>query len=1184
MVWRIRISPMRSTALFRAILTSVSEAFKCLPGFGDTGQIQLSYSVIQSPMWSLNPSSQAKKVINSPIRHQIMQANPKSHKPVAWEKVNATVLSCKARFFVIIILSMVVLPMVASAVGPAVQLLWSTQPGSANCGAPFGQQPVLITADAQGNPSTLNLPSSVPVTIDTVPSGGLHGGARSLDIGTSAANGTITFTDLQIDSAGGYSLTALAGNGTNAVFSPTNGIAGCQMWLDASDLATQLLNTNNQVRIWMDKSGTLNDATNVNANGVNNTPYTNINANLSPLGYGAQRTVSFYGTNRLNIDLTRITNSTFSIVSVTMLNPTVTPNNDYFIGTPFNNVDNTLHIGYRNTAQYTFAMYADDLNVATPGAIPLITSHIHSPGAKQLYFNGAFAGNGGSANLGVVLQGNIGRGNGGNYHGDISEMIVYNTNLTEVQRVGLENYLANKWFGQFSAGQASASFFVNCGFVPQGIRFSQQPTDTTAGVNISPAVAVTVTNSAGSGVPGLTVFISLRNGAGTLNGTLSQVTDGSGVATFSDLNLTVAGQKQLRAVIPGVLTNDSSAFNIVAAAPSQLARITNPSGSATAGVAFAVQPVIAVQDQYGNVVSNATDTITVSQTAGGTISQTAGNSIGVAAVAGTATFSGLYITNTGTSTLTFTDSTLSLSTNSPNITVVASAPATLAIQQQPSSTAQVGVPLDTQPIVSAADAYGNPVANGTVISVSASSGNVSGQANIATTGGTATYSGLSLTNLGTITLTFTAGSTSTNSTAITVTAGPAVTVIWTTQPGSALAGSPLSQQPVLKTADAGGNITTLGLGPTNLVVVHLISGSGLVGEPLTYNIGTDGSNGVITFHNLQVNNPGASNVLAADFLGSVDPTNNIPNCVLWLDAYDANTITLDGSTNVVAWADKSGTGNNATNTANYPSTNLNTAIPVNAYGGQHAVSFFGNNWLNISLDSLTGSLSGYTIFVVDVVGNITGNNYFLGSDFNNVDATLHFGYRNANTFTSSQYADDLNWTAPANFSPATPRLWMTRIDASASRQIFLNGVQRANNGVSLVGPLTNSTVGRGNGGLYAGDLSEVIIYNRGLDDTERATVEQYLNHKWFSNSRGLSVPFTVSGLAPTLSIARNGTNVALTVSGVPGQTYRVLASPTLALPMASWSPIGTNTLPGSGLWQLNDVINPPTQFYRAVTP
>jgi hypothetical protein len=1126
-----------------------------------------------------------------------MQANPNTKIFLAREKTDPAATSCKAQVlsFIAVIVSVLILPMAASAaVGPAVQLLWSTQPSTGKTGIPFGQ-PTLITADAQGNPSALHLAASLPVTIDTVPAGHLSGGPRFVDIGAGAGNGIITFTDLQIDDVGAYSLVAMAGNGTNAVLSPTNGILTCQLWLDASDASTLILNTNNQVRTWIDKSGTANNATNVNANGLNNTPYTNSNPNFT--GYAGTSVLSFYGTNRLNIDLNRITNSTFSIVGVTMLNPAVTPNNDYWIGTPFITTDRTLHIGYRNVTQYTFAFYADDLNVATPGAIPVVTSHIHAPGSKALYFNGVLAGTSGSQNLGPVNQGTVGRGNG-DFHGDIAEVLVYRTNLTDIQRVGVENYLANKWLGQLSAGQASVPIIVTNDFPPTGFTFTQQPTDTTAGATITPGVSIAVTNSHGAPVTNWPITISLSSGNGTLNGTLVQNTDNNGLITFGDLNLTVAGQKQLTVTIPAIFTNASSTFNIIAAAPVQLARITNASANATAGVPFPRQPIVAVEDQFGNVVSNVTDTITVSQNGNGTINATAGNSVSIAAVAGTATFSGIFITNSGTSTLTFTDSTLSLTTNSPNIAVAANVPNSLAIVQQPSSSALIGVVLDIQPIVSAADVYGNSVTNGTLISVGSSAGAVSGTTNVPTAGGTgtATYSGLSITNQGTITLIFTAGTVSTNSTPISVTPGPAVSVIWTTQPGGALTGSPFTQQPVLKTVDAGGNITTLGLGPTNLVVVHLISGSGLVGDTLIYNIGTDGSNGVITFQNLQINNGGGSNVLAADFIGSMaDPTNTVPNCVLWLDAYDTHSVAMDSSNNVVTWTDKSGITNNAWATNNFPGTNINSALRLSAYGGQHAVSFFGSNWLNINLDSLVANQGGYTIFVVDVAGTLTQNNYLLGSDihpndpppappYDQTDGVLHFGYRNPNGFTAAQYADDLTWTAPANFAAATPRLWTVRIDGNATRQIFLNGIQEATSGVNVVRALTNSTVGRGNGGNYIGDLSEVIVYSRGLDDTERANVEAYLNHKWFSTSRGLTAPFVVGSIIPTVTAGPNGTNVTVTVKGASGTTYRLLASPNLTLPLSSWTPIGTNTMNGTGVWQFNDPVGSQTRFYRAVTP
>ncbi len=1101
-----------------------------------------------------------------------------------------------ARLTAILLLA-ILSPWAAFAAGPVVQLLWSVQPGSATTGSAFGQQPTLIAADAAGNPSTIGLASSVMVTVDTIPAGAFNGGPRTVDIGTAAGNGVATFSGLEIDAAGGYTLTATTGNGTNAVFSPTNSISTCQLWLDAADNNALTVTANNNLTLWADKSGTGNNATNITAGSIANSPLTNINTSLSAVAYGNQRVVSFYGTNQLSINLWVITNTTYSIITMTELSPTRTANNDFYMGNtgvPANYQDGSLHIGYNNTTTYKWGQYADDTTYNPAGGVSslglLIASHIHGVGTRDMYFNGVrVVGSTGASYLSpAMLTGAIGDANGGFFNGDIAEVVIYRTNLTDIQRVGVENYLANKWLGQLSANALSTSFFVRGVSTPTGLKITQQPADTTAGVNISPSFVVTPTNSAGAGIPGLTVFVSLLNGSGTLNGTLSQVSDGSGNATFGDLNLTVAGQKQLQVNIPGLLTNNSSTFNIIAAAPSQLAIRTQPSSAGTAGVLLGTQPVISVEDTYGNVVSNITDVITVSQVANGNLSGTGANLLQTTAVAGTATFSGLYVTNSGTSQVTFADGTLSLTANSANIAVTPNVPFSMAVLAEPATTAQVGVPFGQQPQVYILDVYGNTVTNGTPVVASAGPTAVLGDAVELTSSGLATYTGLILTNVGTTTLTFTAGSVSANSTAISISPGPATTVIWTTQPGSALAGSPFGQQPVLKTADAGGNITTLGLAATDWVVVHSISGGGLLGNSYTYNIGTSGSNGVITFKNLEIDNPGANNVLSADFLGdNTVPTNTIPNCILWLDAYDSSTLVLSG-TNVTQWTDKSGTGNNAVNTGNYPTTNLNSAIPLVAYGGQHAVSFLGNNWFNVDLSSLSGDANGFTVIAVDV-GNSSagnGNNYFFGSDYDGVDATLHMGYRSANTFTFAQYADDLNWAAPAAFTFPAPRLWTGRLDSGGGQTIYLNGVLEASRNAGLPGTIVNGHIGQGNGGHYNGDLAEVLVYNRGLADSERATVEQYLTQKWLANSRSLTAPFSVTSLVSSLAVTPGPTgNVTLTLSGAPGNQYRILSTTNLTQSISLWQGVATNSnLGGTGIWQLNVTNSAVDRFFRAVTP
>ncbi|MGC3960987.1 MAG: hypothetical protein QM813_24565 [Verrucomicrobiota bacterium] len=735
------------------------------------------------------------------------------------------------------------------------------------CRRTFWSATSTVTADSTGAASTVGLASSVMVTIDTEPAGHLSGGPIVVDLGTGTLNGVAALSGLQINDAGGYTIVAKTGNGTNCVFSPVSGLPACKLWLDASDASTLTISPGNHLFNWLDKSGISNNATNINAGNIEaNAPFTNLNVNLAATAYGGQRTVKFYGTDRLNIDLTSITNSTYSIIALTLLDPAVTANNDYYIGAPFSGggVDRVLHIGYRNAAQYTFAQYAGDLNVAAfVGTGGLIASHIHATGQRQIYFNGALAGSQGGANhLSGTAQGNIGQGNGGNFRGDIAEVIVYSTNLTELQRVGVENYLLNKWMGQFSGAVTSVPVFVGPSIAGQ--KFLQQPSDTVAGVIISPSVTLLVTNSSGAGVAGIPVALSLASGSGTLNGTVTQLTDGSGVATFADLNMIEAGTKSLRALITGAATNTSATFNIIPAAASQLVINTQPSANAIAGIAFPAQPVVSIRDAYGNTVSG-TDVIVASQTAGGTLSQTPANSVSVAAVNGVATFAGLNITNAGTSTLTFSSGVFP-TINSGNIAVAPGAAALITMQQQPSATAQVGVVFDTQPIVFVTDAFGNTVANNTIISASSSVGTLQGPATAAgTVAGVATFTGLYVTNTGNVTLTFAAGVASANSSAIAVSAGPATTVAWTTQPGAVVSGSPFGQQPVLKTVDAAGNVTTQGLTPTNLVVVHLVSGNGLAGSRRTFNIGTDGYNGVINFTDLQIDTSvsGSGYVLAA---------------------------------------------------------------------------------------------------------------------------------------------------------------------------------------------------------------------------------------------------------------------------------------------------------------------------------
>src|SRR4029434_9862002 len=101
---------------------------------------------------------------------------------------------------------------------PADRLVFVTQPGSASAGVPFGIQPVLKTQDRFGSFSSAGLPAGKLITLTLSAGSGTLSGTTTLDIGTAAGNGTVTFTDLQTSTEGtNKQLTATSSGLSNAV-------------------------------------------------------------------------------------------------------------------------------------------------------------------------------------------------------------------------------------------------------------------------------------------------------------------------------------------------------------------------------------------------------------------------------------------------------------------------------------------------------------------------------------------------------------------------------------------------------------------------------------------------------------------------------------------------------------------------------------------------------------------------------------------------------------------------------------------------------------------------------------------------------------------------------------------------------------------------------------------------------
>src|SRR5207247_1454919 len=172
-----------------------------------------------------------------------------------------------------------------------------------------------------------------------------------------------------------------------------------------------------------------------------------------------------------------------------------------------------------------------------------------------------------------------------------------------------------------------------------------------------------------------------------------------------------------------------------------------------------------------------------------------------------------------------------------------------------SATATAGVAFAQQPVIRLQDQFGNFCTNNSSTAVSATrnagSGTLQGTLTATALNGVATFTNLSHNVATNITLAFSAsGVSATNSSTIAVSAAAADRLVFATQPGSAIYGSALSQQPVLKTQDPFGNDSTEGLGASQMVSLAVNTGSGTLLGTTSLDIGTAAGNGLVSFSGL----------------------------------------------------------------------------------------------------------------------------------------------------------------------------------------------------------------------------------------------------------------------------------------------------------------------------------------------
>ena len=297
-------------------------------------------------------------------------------------------------------------------------------------------------------------------------------------------------------------------------------------------------------------------------------------------------------------------------------------------------------------------------------------------------------------------------------------------------------------------------------------------------------------------------------------------------------------------------TDTSHSLTITQPPAYQLVIATEPPSSpatVTAGQLFNPQPVVYVEDKYGELETGDNSTV-VTATFGdgsGTFTTTV--------VGGIATFTNVLDNTAGTTTLEFTSGNL-VATTSNEIVVVPAAASQLVVTQQPSTSATAAQSFQTQPVVAEEDPFGNVITTDNTSTVTAVVGNV-GTASLQGTelmvpliNGVATFAGLSYNKAELMNISFStdaSGVSSVTSNDVLVIPSPATQLIIAQEPSkTAIAGSPFQTEPVVYEEDKYGNIET----SDNSTVVSAMQFTGK--GPLAGALNATVSGGVATFATL----------------------------------------------------------------------------------------------------------------------------------------------------------------------------------------------------------------------------------------------------------------------------------------------------------------------------------------------
>ncbi len=248
-----------------------------------------------------------------------------------------------------------------------------------------------------------------------------------------------------------------------------------------------------------------------------------------------------------------------------------------------------------------------------------------------------------------------------------------------------------------------------------------------------------------------------------------------------------------------------------------------------------------------------------------------------------------------------------------------------------------------------------------------------------------------------------------------------------------------------------------------------------------------------------------SKFLSAQSITKSSPIPSITNLLVWYETtMDGSFVASEAANGPInTWYNLNPASNGSSNANNavagtppvYTANTINS-LPVLVFNGTT-----GNNYLTFDGTALANS--DYTVIVVEQRTSSRAQNYFIsGNDASLTNQVLSLGYKLNGKMAFSQLSNNYDINV-SNYSTPITRINVFRFSSTVGKDCFINGVNQtllaSGSPVPTQGLISyvNAQIGRHfTGNNFVGNIGEIIIFTKYINDDERKDIEKYLGKKW----------------------------------------------------------------------------------------